>query len=274
MYIWVVLVTFMTLLYAFNLSVRGDERRLAVEPLAEAEVSRFAIHHRMGQQYIREHSPKSDSNPVGVEGDRITYDKGILDYETDLADYAPFGFQVKPYDAGENEGYKTEVYCAVDGDWSTEAQNCAADGVVRFLVTYGPIPERWLNHNSGTPNNDFLNALQNIFEIDNTIGYATETSSGPYKMQLQGREDNVLYLPNLVVDSGGFSQICSCSGCRRCLVYFTSYVTSEQVLPEGSSGDESGSGESGGGESGGGEGGSESGGGESGGSEAPAPVTP
>ena len=250
MYIWVVLVTFMTLLYAFNLSIRGDERRLAIEPLAEAEVSRFAIHHRMGQQYIREHSPKSDSNPVGVEGDKITYDKGILSYTTDLGDYAPVGFKIKAYDATEKEGYKTEVYCAVDGDWSTEAADCKAEGVVRFLVTYGPIPERWLNHSSGTPNNDFLNALQNIFEIDNTIGYATETTSGPYKMQLQGREDNVLYLPNLVVDSGGFSQICSCSGCRRCLVYFSAYVTSKQVLPEG--------GTEGGGEGGeGGEGGSD-----------------
>ena len=69
-------------------------------------------------------------------------------------------------------------------------------------------------------------------------------------MQLQGREDNVLYLPNLVVDSGGFSQICSCSGCRRCLVYFSAYVTSKQVLPEG--------GTEGGGEGGeGGEGGSD-----------------
>lgn len=248
MYIWVVLATFMALLYAFNLSIRGDERRMAIEPLAEAEVARFAIHHRMGQQYIREHTPKTDENPAGVEGDFITYDKGILNYNTDLADYKPFGFQVKPYSASEDEGYKTEIYCSLEDDWGTEAPSCSAEGVARFLVTYGPIPKRWLNRNSDTPNNDFLNALQNTFEIDNTIGYATEATGSKYKMQLQGREDNVLYLPNLVVDTGGFSQLCGCSGCRRCLVYFSTYITTKQELPAGSS---SGGSSSGGSSSGG-----------------------
>lgn len=234
MYIWVVLATFLALLYSFNLSIRGDERRLAIEPLAEAEVSRFAIHHRMGQQYINVHSPKNNSNPYGVDGEKITYDKGVLNYRTTLKDYAPAGFQIKPYDASAKDGYQTEVYCAADDDWGKEATDCTAEGVIRFLVTYGPIPERWLNRNSDTPNNDFLNALQNIFEIDNTIGYATEAQdSSRYKMQLQGREDNVLYLPNLVVDTGGFSKICGCPSCRRCLVYFTTYTTSKQELPEG-----------------------------------------
>ena len=188
----------------------------------------------MGQQYINVHSPKNNSNPYGVDGEKITYDKGVLNYRTTLKDYAPAGFQIKPYDASAKDGYQTEIYCAVDNDWGKEAPDCTAEGVIRFLVTYGPIPERWLNRNSDTPNNDFLNALQNIFEIDNTIGYATEAqNSSRYKMQLQGREDNVLYLPNLVVDTGGFSKICGCSSCRRCLVYFTTYTTSKQELPEG-----------------------------------------
>ena len=221
MYIWVVLATFLALLYSFNLSIRGDERRLAIEPLAEAEVSRFAIHHRMGQQYINVHSPKNNSNPYGVDGEKITYDKGVLNYETTLKDYAPAGFQLKPYDTSTKDGYQTEIYCAVDDDWGKSAPDCTAEGVIRFLVTYGPIPERWLNRNSDTPNNDFLNALQNIFEIDNTIGYATEAqNSSRYKM-------------HLVVDTGGFSKICGCSSCRRCLVYFTTYTTSKQELPEG-----------------------------------------
>lgn len=169
-----------------------------------------------------------------MDGEKITYDKGVLNYRTTLKDYAPAGFQIKPYDASAKDGYQTEIYCAVDNDWGKEAPDCTAEGVIRFLVTYGPIPERWLNRNSDTPNNDFLNALQNIFEIDNTIGYATEAqNSSRYKMQLQGREDNVLYLPNLVVDTGGFSKICGCSSCRRCLVYFTTYTTSKQELPEG-----------------------------------------
>ena len=94
MYLWVVLITFIAMLYSYNLSIRGDERRLAIEPLAEAEVSRFAMHHRMGQQYVKERTPKSAENPYGIEGEIIDYTSGILDYESDLEPYRPVGFQV------------------------------------------------------------------------------------------------------------------------------------------------------------------------------------
>ena len=217
MYLWVVLITFIAMLYSYNLSVRGDERKLSVEPLAEAEVAHFAVHHRMGQQYIKERTPKTLDNPYGTDNDTIDYSSGILDYVDDLEEYRPVGFQV-------SDNYQTEIYCAVKGDWSTENPDCTAEDADKILITYGPIPERWLNRSSGTPNNDFLNAITNVFEIDNTVGYAIEArDSSVHKMELQGREDTVIYLPNLVVTSGGFKDVCGCENCKRCLIFMSVY---------------------------------------------------
>lgn len=217
MYLWVLLITFISLLYSYNLSVRGDERKIGVEPLAEAAISSFAMHHRMGQQYIKERSPRTIDNPYGVNSETINYTKGILNYNTDLANYKPVGFLI-------NDSYQTEIYCAKKGDWSTAVADCRSADADKILITYGPIPERWLNRSSDTPNNDFMNALANIFEIDNTIGYAIPArNSTKYKMELQGREDTAIYLPNLVVTSGGFKAKCGCENCKRCLVYMSVY---------------------------------------------------
>ena len=66
-----------------------------------------------------------------------------------------------------------------------------------------------------------MNALSNIFEVDNIIGYAIPTPSG--KMELKGREDSEVYLPDFVVTSGGFKDECGCENCKRCLVYMSVY---------------------------------------------------
>ena len=117
MYLWVLLITFLSLLYSYNLSVRGDERKIEIEPLAEAAISSFAIHHRMGQQYIREKSPKSTTNPWGTDEEFI-FIPSVLAYNddddnnnNDLAQYTPVGFQI-------NVNYKTEVYCAQKVNWN------------------------------------------------------------------------------------------------------------------------------------------------------------
>ena len=41
MYIWMILATFMVLLYSFNLSVRNDMREIKIEPQAEVVVSQL-----------------------------------------------------------------------------------------------------------------------------------------------------------------------------------------------------------------------------------------
>ena len=52
MYIWVVLATFIAILYGFNLSVRSDMRQIYVEPQAEAAVTKIVIQHKAAVKYI------------------------------------------------------------------------------------------------------------------------------------------------------------------------------------------------------------------------------
>lgn len=222
MYIWVVLATFLAILYSYNLALRGDERKIQVEPLAQAAVSKFVIQHRMGQQYVRDRTPKKVNSPYGTDGDTITYDKGQKDCDDELKDYKPVGYIC-------DNNYTTEIYCSDKNNWSQEANDCKSNQSSRFLITYGPIPQRWVNLSSDTPTNDFLNALQTIIGIDTSIGYAIKSDASGYEMEIKGREDNALYLPNLVVNSGGFKSRCACTNCRRCLVYLSTYGESRDV---------------------------------------------
>ena len=54
MYIWVVLATFIAILYSFNLTTRSDMREIYVEPQAEAIVSKMLLQHRAAENYARD----------------------------------------------------------------------------------------------------------------------------------------------------------------------------------------------------------------------------
>ena len=221
MYIWVVLATFMVLLYSFNLSVRNDMRALKIEPQAEVAVSKVIIQHQAAWNYIRYRTPPRNGQET------ITYDKGELSCSTTLKDYLPYGYNC-------DDAYTSEIYCFRKDDWDTGIDDCKSKDAMRYLITYGPIPQKWLNLSSNTPTNDLLNASRNILGIDNSFGYAIELDpSSPaagghdgthkYKMAIRGREDNMVYLPNYVVENGGFKATCTNQNARRCLVYVTPY---------------------------------------------------
>ena len=52
MYIWVVLATFLAMLASYTLSMRADIRKVAVEPMAEAEIAKLVSKHRAAGRYI------------------------------------------------------------------------------------------------------------------------------------------------------------------------------------------------------------------------------
>ena len=224
MYIWMVLATFMVLLYSYNLPVRGDMKALKIEPQAEVVVSRLVIQHRSARDYIRNRMPPKNGSNV------ITYTKGILSCTSDLKDYLPYGYNC-------DTGFTSEIYCMQKTDWSTGMDDCTSPDAMKYLITYGPVPPKWLNLSSNTPTNDLLNASRRILGIDTSFGYAFHldasdsasgghggsTSGRTYKMAVRGREDNMVYIPNYVVDNGGFKTQCGCSNCHRCLVYVTPF---------------------------------------------------
>lgn len=221
MYIWVILATFMVLLYSFNLSVRNDMRALKIEPQAEVVVSRLVIQHRAARDFIRQRTPPKNGSDV------ITYSDGVFDCERDLIDYLPYGYNC-------DTGFTSEIACVRKDDWNQGIADCTSPDAMKYLITYGYIPPKWLNLSSNTPTNDLLNAAKNVLGMDTSFGYAVHLDTGSqsagghsgdknYKMAVRGREDTMVYIPNFVVDNSNFSKDCACANCRRCLVYVTPF---------------------------------------------------
>ena len=52
MYIWVILATFIAILYSFSLAPREDMRELYVAPRAEATISKLVIQHKAGMNWV------------------------------------------------------------------------------------------------------------------------------------------------------------------------------------------------------------------------------
>lgn len=221
MYIWMILATFMVLLYSFNLSVRNDMREIKIEPQAEVVVSQLVVQQRAAKEYIRRRTPPENGSNV------ISYTEGELSCSGDLKNYLPYGYNC-------DTGFTSEIYCLNKDDWSQGVDDCTSQDAMRYLITYGYIPQKWLNLSSNTPTNDLLKAAQHVLGTDTSFGYAvhldaSDPASGGhsgdknYQMAVRGREDTMVYIPNYVVNNGGFSQDCACSGCKRCLVYVTPF---------------------------------------------------
>jgi len=62
MYIWVVLATFVTALFSYNLSVRPDARDLYLTPQAQVIVSKLLIQHEAASKVFKENYKKSKNN--------------------------------------------------------------------------------------------------------------------------------------------------------------------------------------------------------------------
>lgn len=210
MYIWVILATFMAMLYSFNLAVRNDMRKIRVEPMAETVIAQLVIQHRAAVDFIRNRMPPKNGSNV------ITYDKGVLGCASSLSNYLPYGYSC-------DTEFVSEVYCMRKDNWAQGIGDCKSADAMKYLITYGPVPQKWLNLSSNTPTNDVLNAMQNVVGLDTSLGYVVDVSHAKYKKAVKGREDNVVYIPNYVVENGGFKSTCVCNNCRRCLVYVTPF---------------------------------------------------
>lgn len=253
MYIWVLLATFMAILYSYNLSPRQDMRKLEVEPVAEAIISKLVIKQKASGLYMRAHTPPyatyKDSDGNDRKASQITYISGLLTNE-DLESYLPFGFN-------DNDAYRTEIYCA-DSTNQTTFASCNGKENKRYLVGYTVIPQRWLNVVTGLPNNDFTNALKTIIGNDKSFGYAgcyeeeidpatnekncktwairskegfestywatkTDSETGTSSQESITKVNKII--PPLIADEGGFASRCGSkkTGSALCLMYLYEY---------------------------------------------------
>ena len=95
MYIWVLLATFLAMLYSYNLSHRADIREIEVEPVAKALISKLIIKQQAAGRYMRGNTPpfahSVDESGNVYMSDNITYAAGIISHN-ELKGYLPYGF--------------------------------------------------------------------------------------------------------------------------------------------------------------------------------------
>lgn len=252
MYIWVILATFMAMLYSFNLSPRADIREIEVEPVAKALISKLVIKQQAAGRYMRGNTPpyahsEGDDGTI-YKSDNIVYKAGILTQD----DLAPeTGITYLPYGFKDDGSVTTEIYC-LNRENQSQAMDCANEKAIRYLVAYTVIPQRWLNVKTGLPNNDFNNAMKQIIGYDSSFGYPSceKFETDPVteiktckKLAIRGREglhvveydeggntnvgDQIRFeIPSYIVNNGGFATTCGNkkSGNNLCLIYIYEYM--------------------------------------------------
>lgn len=251
MYIWVILATFLVALYSFNLSHRADIRSVEIEPLARAFLSKIIIKQDAATSYIRAHTPPSAvvQYPDGssISSDYVTYSPGIID-KSDLqaangASYLPYGYK-------DDDSVTSEIYC-VDKDDTNLERACSDENAIRYVVTYMPVPQKWLNLKTKLPNNDLLTAMKELIGYNTSFGYPickkyledTENgerfcdtvvlkNSDQYELlseeELAGKSPIDLYpeLPGYISKNGGFADTCNNPKKENlCLMYIYEYPT-------------------------------------------------
>ncbi len=224
MYIWVVLATFIAILYAFNLSVRPDMRQIYIEPQAEATVSRIILQHQAATRYLMSKMPPSN----GVSN--ITYTEGLLNID-DFRDYLPAGFN----EAGNSEFYSM-VYCINKNSakLGTAAPSCDDNTAINYLVTYGCIPQRWKSIKGSRPSNDLMNVIKKRSGSGSNFGYTDDISQTDpnnkmgTSMMVNNGGKFVVSIPQYVIssDKGEDSFMNKCGAnkkCPYCLIYMTPF---------------------------------------------------
>ncbi len=215
MYLWVVLTTFLAMLAAYVLPIRSDTEELVNVPIAQTKLTQMVMKQRAGQRLI-----KYNSYPFygTKEGREVNFSYG----EWDVSDYLPWEFV-------DNDDYVTAMYC-VNEDTPTEmAEDCiktSADPKIRWLVTVGPIPERWQNVNLTDDGNSSLMsaemgaALRNMVTANEMVGYVAAGDSN--KFYIDGSEskrqnENMLYIVNYQGDAYEIPEIVADDVVSSCL---------------------------------------------------------
>ena len=224
MYIWVVLATFLAILASYTLSPRSDYRKVAVEPVAEAQVAKLVTKHNAAFEYV-----KFRKYPYTSGRRQLDYDTGIIP-DDEITPYLPYGHE-------NDENFTSQIFCMdefmeVAYDSVGSADNpCADRHNKRRLITYGPIPERWLNQLSGLdrPNTDYMNAVRNTVDEGEMLGYtangdssvSNDNPSGSAVMIVDRMGSKMYYIPKAIVNDPDFKSVCDLTKNKVCLVYMS-----------------------------------------------------
>ena len=170
MYVWMIIATFIVMLAAFNLAPRSDLKSEQQVPLAEAAITKFLVQHRAAVKYAKEEFIKQmNTGEVTLNNGANTLTVCNSNKVGKLCKYLPIG-----YTHSENEFY-SKIYCLNENVYTSgsgtmrirtkiagvETASCKTSGEsVRYVITYGRVPERWKNVATNKILGDFYAALQ------------------------------------------------------------------------------------------------------------------
>lgn len=188
MYLWVIIATFITILYSYNISVRTDLDRVHAETKASVMVTKFRAQHYAVKDYFssQERAKIGHTSVSYHPGDGYNLPEDATEQKIDdskIEGYLPVGFSI-------DEDTITRVICleedkpnAVQCTSGVDGSCCTDDGVAIYVVSYREIPSRWINKSNGKPNADILGSMGKTYSYGKIFGY-TETVDG--KLMLSG----------------------------------------------------------------------------------------
>lgn len=187
MYLWIVIATFVTLLYSYNLGVRADYDRALAETKAQVVLTKFLAQHNAVKEYLNEQATEK----TGMT--RVPYYPGDGYNSTTGADFASDGSQVQnginykikvdkylPFGYEADQETVTKVFCIKDGEINGNGPQCESAGEGSccsdpftgiYVVSFRPIPSRWFNHTTNMPNADMIGAMSRVDGYGQFFGY-------------------------------------------------------------------------------------------------------
>lgn len=188
MYLWVVLATFITILYSFNISIRADMDRVHAETKAGIVLTKFRAQHNAVKEYLNSQAPEKTGQT------RVTYypgdgfnsttgadlskdgsaQEGGINYRNEIEKYLPVGYEPD----GETV---SKVFCLENGNPASPQCASGADGsccsneyMGVYVVSFRTIPSRWINKITKLPNADLLGAMAHTNGYGSNFGYTDQ----------------------------------------------------------------------------------------------------
>ena len=174
MYLWVVIATFITILYSYNVSVRSDLDRVHAETKASVVITKFRAQHNAVKDYFNSQA----TDKIGQTS--VTYHPGqgvnLVDssheLQVSIENFLPIGFK-------QDDNVVSKVFCLENGDiTSPQCTNgvdgkscCSDDNMGIYVVSFRMLPQRWRNKITEMPNADLLGAMAKSRGFGKTFGY-------------------------------------------------------------------------------------------------------
>ncbi len=169
MYIWMILATFMVMLAAYNLSPRADIAHIQNAPRAEATATKFLYQHKAAEKFTKDQITEETVATGGIDISSLVY-------------YLPIGFK---YD---EDSYASVLYCLnpetkdAEGNITLAGQTTGeciqGNKKVRYVITFGQVPDKWKNVATNKVLGDFYKALRSRIPVSMACGIVTNATPG------------------------------------------------------------------------------------------------